>query len=60
MYLQRLFKKNLLWQVEMATGCPSTDMLREDSVKKRKMKGERELKDVPISTLSDPIATIFK
>lgn len=44
----------------MATGCPSTDMLREDSGKKRKMKRERELKYVPISTLSDPIATIFK
>ena len=44
----------------MASGCPSTDMLREDSGKKRKMKGARELKDVPISTLTDPIATIFK
>lgn len=44
----------------MATGCPSTDMLREDSGRKRKMKGERELKDVLISTLTDPIATIFK
>ena len=44
----------------MATGCPSTDMLREDSGKKRKMKGARELKDVPISMLTDPIATIFE